>query len=428
LRNYLAFVFVFLLALPSGAQQKIRVELSERMVDDKINQSLAVLPIYIFVGINIEPFTMFGVEKAEQEDLVIQKMPNMSGMIDTAYTYIYFSGANTEINQGYCLTLVGNYRRSRRTIFFFIDRNNNLDFTDDGAPDSMTMMQHNTILKLRNVANQEAEHWIKISRFKYGENVKYKVLLRDHFVKHSGKKKFSNINYCFREQRLNTLGGTYVSGNDSFILALKDMNNDGIFNESCMDKIYLGSVNDEVNTDEMSYVLPNYDNIYFEWNRKRYRVVNLDPAGQFADIIEVENAVLTKQLETGNKVPIFSFINMKNEKEEIKSYKKKPVYIFFWEKSKITKEDTMYVRMIHEEFSEHIKVITLNHGDPPRSVRIIQYYDGVKWPMAFSSYQIGKIFFLEDLPKGYYLGKKLKLIDDDMSPKEMYDLLKTNRS
>ena len=406
------------------AQNKIRVELNERMIDDKINQSLAILPVYIYENQTIEPYTMFGVEKKpNQQNLVIQKMPNMEGMRDTAYTYVYFSGANTEINQGYCLTLIGNYRRSRRTIYFFIDRNNNLDFTDDGAPDSLTMMENTTVFKLSNISNSAAKHWVQISRIEYGQNEKYHILLRDHFVKHSGTKKFSNINFCFREQRLNTIGGRYTMGNDSFIIALKDMNNNGIFNESCMDKVYIGSVNDAVNTDEMSYVLPKFNDIYFEWNKKRYRVLNIEPSGSFIDLEELDSAVLTKKLEIGKKVPAFSFVNMKNEKEEIKSYKKRPTYIFFWDKSKITKEDTMYVRKIFEEYGDEIQIITLNHGDAPRSVRIIQYYDQVKWPMAFSSYQIGKIFFLEDLPRGYYLGKKLRLQQDDVSPKEMYDIL-----
>jgi len=422
--RFILLLFLCFVWTNSFAQNKIRVELNERMIDDKINQSLAILPVYIYENQTIEPYTMFGVEKKpDQRDLVIQKMPNMENMRDTAYTYVYFSGANTEINQGYCLTLIGNYRRSRRTIYFFIDRNNNLDFTDDGAPDSLTMMENTTVFKLHNVNNSAAEHWVQITRIEYGQNEKYHILLRDHFVKHSGRKKFSNINFCFREQRLNTIGGRYAMGNDSFILALKDMNNNGIFNESCMDKVYIGSVNDAVNTDEMSYVLPKFNDIYFEWNKKRYRVLNIEPSGAFIDLEVMDSAVLTKKLEIGKKVPNFSFVNMKNEKEEIKSYKKRPTYIFFWDKSKITKEDTMYVRKIFEDYGDEIQIITLNHGDAPRSVRIIQYYDQVKWPMAFSSYQIGKIFFLEDLPRGYYLGRKLRLQQDDFSPKEMYDFL-----
>ncbi|MCB0735309.1 MAG: hypothetical protein H6608_01155 [Flavobacteriales bacterium] len=420
---------LFLLLLGINLQaQTIRVPLDQRLEDDKISKSLAILPVYKYVSIHIEPFTLFGVEtKDTQPDLVIRKMPDMQGMRDTGYTYLYFSGANTEINQGYCLTLIGNYRRSVRTIYFFIDRNNNLDFTDDGLPDSLTIQQLETEFALKNQVNPSAEHRVRITRIEYGQNIRYKNLLTDHFKKHSGKKQFTDINYCYREQRLNTLGGKYVQGSDSFVIAFKDLNNNGLFNESCVDKFYVGSADATVNTDEMAYVLPQTDDMYFEWNQKRYQLISIDPAGAYIDFKEVKDAVLTKKLEVGKKVPEFSFVNIKNEREEIRDYRKKPTYIFFWNQEKITRKDTMFIRMIFEEYGDEISVITLNHGDVPRDVRIIRYYDGVRWPMAFSSYTIGKLFYLEDLPRGVLLGKRCKLKDDNLSPEELYNQLKNSK-
>ncbi len=429
MRKLLVFVGLLVSMLTSLAQQPIRVQLTERMKDDKISRSLAILPVYVFKSIEIEPFTFFGVDekkKVEQAPLIIKKMPDMFGMRDTGYTYIYFSGANNAINQGYCLTLIGNFKRSRKTIYFYVDRNNNLDFTDDGQPDSLTYMDGSLVIRLTNLANEEAEHHLKLTRIKYGQNISYKKLLTEHFKKHSGNKVFSSINYCYREQRLNTLGGRYVTKTDSFTLALKDMNNDGIFNESCMDKVYIGGVNDQITTEDMALVLPEWDNIYFEWNKKRYQVKNIDPAGEYIDILEVQNPVLTKQLIVGKKIPAFSFINLQNQKEEIKRYKKKQTFIFFWDEANVSDEDTFYLRKLHEEFSEELHIVTLNHGDVPRNVRKYQYYNAVSWPMAFSSYQVGKQFYLETLTKGFLMGKRLKLRNEDISPKQVFDLMQTD--
>ncbi|MBI1306073.1 MAG: hypothetical protein GC181_05605 [Bacteroidetes bacterium] len=426
-------LFLTLLILISAfnlpAQTPFRVELNERMQDDKINKSLAILPVYIFESTRIEPYSMFGVERDTNEpDLQIRQMPEMKGVHDTGYTYIYFSGTDVNaINKGYCLTIIGNYRRSRRPIYFYIDRNNNLDFTDDGPPDSLTMMENEHVFHLKNKYNPEAEHQVKITRVDYGRNDKYNQLLTEHFKKHSGKKKFSSIGYCYREQRLNTSGGKYFWGADSFVIAIKDMNNNGLFNESCVDKVYIGSVNEQVNTDEMNYIYPDVSTIFFEWNQKRYKVVAIDPAGKFIDLVEERGAPLKRKLEKGKKVQNFSFINIRNQKEELKTYRKRPVYIFFWNTTTIAKEDTMYIRMIWEEFGDQIQIITLNHGDPVKTVRITQYYDHIHWPLAFSSYQIGRVFFLEDLPRGYYLTKHRKLKSDNISPKEMYEMLKNKQ-
>ncbi|MBO6518215.1 MAG: redoxin domain-containing protein [Bacteroidia bacterium] len=412
------------------AQELIRIPMTDRMQDDKIRRSLAILPVYQFTSPEIEPFSFFGIDekkKGEQKPLTISKMPDMTGMRDTGYTYIYFSGANNDINQGYCLTLIGNFKRSRKTVYFFVDRNNNLDFTDDGIPDSLSYRQDSVVIRLPNLVNNQAEHQLKLTRIEYGQHYSYKKLLTEHFKKHSGNKKFVNINYCYREQRLNTLGGKYITATDSFKLALKDMNNDGIFNESCMDMVYIGGVHDLITTEDMAWVLPELDDIYFEWNKKRYRVKNIEPSGKYIEIQQVENAVLSKQLEVGKKIPKFSFINLQNQKEEIKDYKKKPVYLFFWDEATISDEDTMYLRKIHQELAEEVSVITMNHGDVPRNVRKYQYYNGISWPMAFSSYQIGKLFYIETLNVGLLTEKRLKLRNDQISPKDVYQLFQATK-
>jgi hypothetical protein len=421
------FVTLLLFAGISFGQEPTTVSLTERMQDDKITRSLAILPVYLFESDEIEPFTLFGIddnEKADQPPLKIVQMPEMKNMRDTGYTNIYFSGANTTVNQGYCLTLIGNFKRSRKTVYFFVDRNNNLDFTDDGEPDSITYMQEDFVMKLTNTNNENAQHHIKLSRIRYGKNYSYKKLLTEHFKKHSGSKKFSNINYCYREQRLNTLGGRYQTDTDSFTIALKDMNNDGIFNESCMDKLYVGGVGEEIHTEEMSLILPNIEEVYFEWNKKRYQLKSIVPNGSVVQIIEVKDAILTKQLEIGKRIPEFSFINIQNQKEDLKKYKKKSTYVYFWDEQTLSDEDTAYLRKIKEELSEDLYLITLNYGDNHRNVRKYNYYRQIQWPIAFASYQIGKLFYLESLNRGYLAKKKLKLTDDDISPKEVYNLYK----
>jgi hypothetical protein len=426
-RNVVLFICFALLSAHGYCQSVIDVELTERMQDDKISRSLAIIPVYVFQSQEIERYTLFGIDeqkKDKQPPLVIKRMPKMENMRDTAYTYIYFSGANNDVNQGYCLTLIGNYKRSRSTVYFFVDRNNNLDFTDDGAADSLTWQEEYFVLKLTNLANSEAQHHIKLSRVEYGKNYSYKRLLTDHFKKHSGEKVFSNINYCYREQRLNTLGGVYKSPTDSFTIALKDMNNDGIFNESCMDKIYVGGVGEEIHTEEMALILPAIEDVYFEWNKKRYQLKSIDPTGRYVQFVEVVDPVLTKKLEVGKRLPDFSFINIENQKEEIKKYKKKPTFIYFWDEATLSTEDTMYLRKLKEEFSNDLHIITLNYGDNQRSVRKYHYYAQIKWPVAFASYQIGKLFYLEKLNRGYLTDKRLKLSNDDIGPKQVYLLLK----
>ena len=426
--RYALFLLTFLYSFFGYSQETKTVSLNIRMTDDKIARSLAILPVYVYKTNEIEPFTLFGIdenEKEKQDPLVIKQMPNMTGIRDTGYTYIYFSGANNQVNQGYCLTLIGNYRRSRQTVYFYVDRNNNLDFSDDGLPDSLGYKQDSLVIHLTNLSNNEAQHHVKLTRLSLnGSSYSYRKLLGEHFKKHSGAKEFSHINNCYREQRLNTIGGRFKTETDSFTLALKDMNNDGIFNTSCLDKLYIGGVGEEIHTEEMSFIQPPGIDMYFEWNKKRYKILSIDPAGSEISFVEEANPELTKVLKVGKKIPKFSYINMENQKVSNKKWKKKSTYVFFWNEEDITDKDTMYLRKLHEEFGENLNVVALNHGDNHRNVRKYQYYERIPWPIAFSSYQIGQLFYLEEsLTRGYLMGKRLKLKSDDISPEEVYNQL-----
>jgi hypothetical protein len=409
--------------------QTIRIESEKHVKDDAFEKSQSILPIYRYVGDSIEPYTKFGLEIDKTKPWYkISKLPDMSNCRDTGYTYIYFAGADNPVSQGYILTLVGNYRRSRKSIFFYIDRNNDFDFTNDGPPDTMTYMEHNKEITLRNKDIPNAEYGLKLSRFKYGENVRYKNLLTQHYRAHSGSKIFTDINYCFRVQRYNCIAAHYKSETDSFTIGIKDLNVNGVYNESCNDKLYVGQYRSQIRADQLFDLTPTISKNAFEWNGKKYRFVSIETTGAYVEIKEDQNATLSNKLEVGKKVPNFEYFNVFNVKHELNDYKKKEVYVFFWDKETMTPEDTTYLGKIHYEFEDQIKLITLNHGDEPKQVRITFYFDKVKWPMGYSNSEIGSSFFLEDVTRGYYIGKRKKLINDRISPKDMYLSLKQNNS
>ncbi|MBR9917974.1 hypothetical protein GYB29_09905 [bacterium] len=407
-----------------GSAQTIHIETDSMAEDDQFNKSQSILPIFKFTSPDIEEYSKFGVATDQELQYhTIEKMPDMSRCNDTGYTFIYFSGADNEERQGHLITLVGNYVRSKRTIYFFIDRNNDLDFTNDGAPDSITMEESEKLITLHNIHAPKATYSILLTRFRYGENVRYKNLLTDHYKNNSGNKVFTDINYCFREQRYNTVVGHYRSETDSFTIGIKDMNVNGLYNEACTDMLYVGAYESTVMATELFYLTPTISKNGFEWNGKKYKFVQIDGTGSYIEIKEDPNAVLSNKLEIGKRTPGFTYYNILNKPHELKEYKKSQVYIFFWDIDNLSDEDTLYLGKIHREFKDEIKLITLNHGDEPRMVRITYYYDNLSFPVGYSNTSIAKDYFMEDVPRGYYLDKRCKLIDDKISPKEMYETL-----
>lgn len=394
-------------------------------IDDQFTKSQSILPIYKYVSDSIEPYSKFGIEAdAKQEWYKIKKLPIMTDCHDTGYTYIYFAGADNARSQGYLLTLVANYQRSYRDVIFYIDRNNDLDFTNDGAPDTLGFEENDFTVNLANITKPNATYALKLSRFKYGENVRYKRLLEEHYLQHSGSKIFTNANYCYREQRYNTIVADYKSGNDSFRIGLKDVNVNGLYNESEIDYWYIGPFGSTVISDNLTTLEKRISDNAFEWNGKKYVFNYIAETGDSIILTIDKQSKLEHRLKPRKKTPHFSYYNIFNEQHKLKEFKRKEVYLFFWDIQSLTDEDTLYLGLIHRELNEKIQLITLNHGDDPKKVRISFYYDRLSFPIGYSNGKIGDKYYIEDVPRGYYLGKRRRLKNDRIAPKEMYELLK----
>ena len=405
--------------------QSIRLPTSRDSKDDFFEKSQSILPIYKYENKTIEPYSKFGLALDEKLPwYTIKQLPIMQNCRDTGYTYIYFSGADNNQREGYILCMVGNYIRSRRTVYLYIDRNNDLDFTNDGAPDSLTSYQNDVDITLKNTSAPEARYTFKLTRFNYGENIPYKKLLTEHYTAHSGNKKFTKINYCYREQRYNVAVANYTNKTDSFTLGIKDMNVNGLYNDGCVDKLYIGPYKSQVISDELKIIKPIISDNTFEWSGKTYRITQIESSGKYIEFYEDQSLESNSQLKLGKKTPNFTYFNVFNMKHELKEFKKQEVYLFFWDKLTISDEDKLYLSLLNNEFSDRIKLITLNHGDQPKQVKIMFYYDKIDWPVGFSHAEIASQYFLENVPRGYYLGKHRKLINDKISPKELYQLIK----
>lgn len=422
-KRFCATIPIILIGIFVGAQP-IRIETQKKVKDDIFDKSQSILPIYKYVGASVEPYSKFGLTVDKTKPwYTIKKFPTMTGIQDTGYTYIYFAGADNEENQGYLLTLVGNYKRSRRTVYFYVDRNNDFDFSNDGLPDSLAVNEEDFEIGLQNSSVPGATYAIKLSRFKYGENIRYKNLLTEHYNSHSGSKIFTDINYCFREQRYNSIACDFRNATDSFTIGIKDVNVNGVYNESCTDLLYVGPYKSQIASDRLVNIAPTLSHTTFEWNAKKYRILAIETTGEYLELEENAEAELGAKLKIGKKTPNFSYLNVLNKKHQLKEYRKQEIFLFFWDKKSLAAEDTLYLNKLHREYPE-LKILALNHGDEPKQVKIIYFYDRVSYTMGYSNREIGTKYFLEDVPRGYYLGKGCRLKNDTLSPKELYATLR----
>jgi len=421
MRRSYTFIFVFLSGL-AFAQQQMRVNLISKVEDDKLKKTQAIIPVYKYVKSEIEPYSNFGtVESKKIKWINIKRLPDLSNCKDTGYSFIYFSGADNTENTGYILTIIGNYNRSRQTVHFYVDKNNNLDFSDDGPPLLMPFHQDSINVNLSNPQMAGSDYQVKFSRLVFGKNLTYKEMLNEHYQKRSGNKIFTKINNCYREQRYNLCSGNFKNETDSFTISVKDNNVNALYNDDGLDKIYIGPYKQPVVSEDPIEYTSGKRKSKFEWNEKEFLIENIDPLGRWIEISENKHSTSAKKLKTGRRVPKFSFMTEMNQKYSIKNFKRKHVYLYFWNDDlACLAEDTIYLRKLQVEFGNKLQVIGMNYGDEPKSMRFFQQYYSIPWLIGMSNKEINKKFYVENLPKAYWLKKRRKLKERNLSPKEMY--------
>jgi hypothetical protein len=421
-----AYSFVIMLASYTVAAQQnesIKVQLGLHAIDDAFRKSQTVVPVFNFNSPEIEGIEDFGIKTGKKHATQTFKpiLPDMPNCRDTGYTYFYFGGAENSPSKGYVLGIIGNKRSKDSISYLWIDRNMNFDLNDDGPP-----------LKFYNKAdfyldlhfshpNQiNAIHIIRISRFDVGKNAAYKKLVNEHFQKNSGNKQFAGLENSFREQRINLRSTDVIIGSDSFKIALKDNNANGIFNEIDQDEIIVDTYGKE-EMQGFSFPITKKETA-FERNGKRYLVQSIDPTGKYIQFKEQIDATLEKQLVRGKKLPnqTIQHANDSLKNTTLRKFRRKPVYILYFNlDTPPSKEEIEILRTIHTQFGKKINIILLNYGDSRAKVHGWKLRNGIQFTVGMTTQEQLNKYYVESLPYSFLTRKRLKLAEINITSQEI---------
>ena len=422
----ISLLLCFLAPLFHFAQNIVQVDFNEPAYDERYHKSKQIIPVFKYTGNSIEEYEKFGIEQKKLESFSIKQFPDMKEADDTAYGFIYYSGAPADINRGYITFLLNNHRRWGKPAILHIDRNNNLDFTDDGAADTLGNFTFYIDVKLPHPKFPAALYTVRLSRFDLNKDTKYRSLMDDYYRKNQGNKVFAGIDYSFKENRQNMRGATYNGEQDTFRLALYDGNYDGLYTNAEYDQIFVAKQGDTIFLDDFALAIDEkIKNTEFEWNYKVYRVTDIDPAGRYIKFFWDKDAISKKALRIGKKIPKFTFyLHDSKTTKKIKKYRSKGLYIYFYNTENPTfEQDTATLSQIHSKYGNCINIVTLNFGDYYKTISAMKVLDGIPYTVGLSNRELNRTFNIEKLPTGFLCRKRLRLAHKDISPQEVLELL-----
>jgi hypothetical protein len=430
-KSFILFYLFSFLFKPFAQNTEQKILLNQYVQDEKGKKMQSIVAVYKFKGLPLEDPMNIGVETKKKSNYFNAKLPNMEGMGDTSYAYIYFGGIeDREDLTGYTLVFIGNNQRSSKPALFWIDRNHNLDLSDDGAPDTLPNSMVSMDITLINPKVKNATYTINLSRFSTSYNSKYVGMLDDYYKENSGEKKYAGTLFSFKEVRLNTIAGDYKLGNDSFRLGIKDVNCNGIYNDYGTDVLLIGEYKSLVLPDNRVEIKSKSGKTWFERNGKRYLVLHVDQVGAYVILKEDADAKIQNSLTIGKKLKKFKFQTTDKERKSvcIKKYKRKPMYLYVWSfDQEGFSEDTAALRIIERDFKDKIQVLTLNYGETPLELKKFKRINKINWRIGQSTQKINEQLFIEHLPFGLLTVKRLKIKDVKISPTDLLFLLKNNQ-
>lgn len=406
----------------------------DQYVQDEFNNKLrSVIPIYTYTGQPFEDPINNGIETKKGSEAFYAKLPDLSNYKDTSYGYVFFGGiAGRKQLPGYVLVILCNNKRQfKKEAVMWVDRNYNLDLTDDGAPDTLFENKPLKDLVFKNPANANATYTVAISRFPTGGKTPlYLTMMNDYHRENSGKKKFDGILYSLGEYRINTIGGDFKSERDSFRIGIKDNNCNGFYNDEGVDYLLIGRYKEEILPDIRTEIKKDLKGTYFEHNGIRYNVKEINPLGNYILIEEELNTAPVSYLRIGKKIPKFKFKTIEHQPRNlsIKKFKRKPTYIYVWKTDQPNlKEDTATLRIIQSQFGHKINIITLNYGETPKQLMYFYGRGRINWLMGQSTAAINRTLGVDNYPMGILTRKRLRVKQLKISPKELLILLQNNQ-
>lgn len=411
-------------SLTAFAQNIYEYDISEYGRDKFFNTSKLIAPVFKLQNDSIESYQGFGVEPKGPLPKFRVKLPEFNTIIDTGYTFLY-SKVSSQAVYGYTAVLIANYGRRHLPAVLYVDHNNNFDFTDDGAPDTFYLNLNYLDISIKNPERPGQKMVFRLSRFDFFKDLAFKRMADELFNLHSGTKKFAGTTFSFHEQRFNIRTVHCVVDGDSFQLALQDVNYNGLYNDPGVDRILLTGYGDTtISTDYAFPIEKKQGKTYFERNFKSYKVLEIDEFGNQVRFQYDPTQRASRQLLEGKKVPNLKFVDARGNKQKLRWYRNKPVYIYFWNReAEGFEEDTAALRIIQEKFCPMIKIIAMNYGDNPKTlpsyveVNQVYYVSGVANKKMVQKYQ------LEEVPYGFLLGKRNRLVKKGLRPTEILEML-----
>ncbi len=423
-KNSLVLAALMLLAT-AGMEAQSLVTLAERPLSE-MSSFTTPIPLYKLTG---KSFMHYHLSTDQQKKHPVRLPDELSG--DLAFFMTFFTGNQNAPIQDYTVTIVKDYQSENPQ--FYVDKNQNLDFTDDGG--SATWGQDQRLnIELSNKANAKVPYLLTIERISFVSDAS-KAKVSESFSQgpESQGKQICDAQFWMAESRLNIIAGDVVLNEDSFRIGLVDWNIDGSYAQPGIDKLSLGAYGSDIlNVLESSDgVQTQSEENLFRVNDNVYQILEINKGGNEIVISKMFDKTAPSKLAVGDKLPDFNLITVKEGEASIYDHldKKKYTYLKFWASwCKRCMDEIPDLRKLSNDQSKRLKVVGLNCADSEAILKSTVKENKMKWTNGMASLDLLDLLLVDGIPHGILVDSEGKIVDLKISTSDLRLLLNEQSS
>ncbi len=342
------------------------------------------------------------------------KLPDNFIASDTAWVVVYFTGWKNPAINNVTPILLGNYKSKKPIVY--VDYNNNLDFSDDGAPLQFNM-DSSTVVYFRNSEVDNAYFPIKFWMMNPLQ-INYEPIT--NFFGKPGPRKMGGAvvdwNFWLCNERMNNKI-TYTNLNGTpLLIGLHDYDCNGLFNDKRKDRIMIGDYASGKITwdykegahDYTGFTLLPIDSLVYE-------VIDIEQTGKYIKIKQT-NKPYIKPLGRMDKLTNFEIYHLDYKSDSLKNIiqENKWVLLDFW--TTWCKACTFNLETLKklQQNRDNLQIIGVNCEGKDKLVQKYIDQHKITWINVFASEELVERLRIDSYPTYILLDKRgsIVLIDN----------------
>lgn len=434
-----------------GHSKSVVTVLNQRGSDNEINHLIDVLPLFTLTNDSVvQPIDL----SADYPGMplnawkIVTPKDSLTPSAKHAYGFVpHHHGVG--VVPTHTLILVDNPGTMRyRATKIWVDLNHNFDLTDDAGaqwyyPMKLTLSNGNpvngvftqSLVFIDTVKNGMA---VGLNQFMPGELKSVQKMYDDAIALVKGRREYLGCNASFRQHRQTLWFGmecfSGVTQNDTLYWAVKDVNQNGLYNDIGIDQVIVGNNRGEFNNNNAWDYRPG---LIVDWLGQAQTVesIGLGKTG-FWQIVhrKIENTHVrgSRSLLIGQKLPQFRFCFIEGKyqsgklkenpvrRRSIRKFKGKYTYIVVWNADNQNYiNDSAELHDLSRNLPDSIQIVYLNHGGGGRYVYQYNKRYETHFLQGFCSAEVAKKLKIQTMPQYFFVDPKQRILSINQRPNSL---------